>query len=92
MQRVEALRLFGNQPWEISDITWEETTQTNIGLDLSLFSSRINFTFDAYLKETSGLLLDVELPDYSGYDFIRLNAGEMENKGLGICAFYCKRR
>jgi TonB-dependent starch-binding outer membrane protein SusC len=63
-------------------ITWEETTQTNIGIDLSILSSRVNFTFDAYLKETSGLLLDVELPDYSGYDFMRLNAGEMENKGL----------
>ncbi len=63
-------------------ITWEETTQTNIGLDLSILSSRINFTFDAYFKETSGLLLDVELPDYSGYEYIRLNAGSMENKGL----------
>jgi TonB-dependent starch-binding outer membrane protein SusC len=36
------------------------------------------------LKETSGLLLDVELPDYSGYDYIRLNAGKMENKGIEL--------
>ena len=64
------------------DITWEETTQTNIGLDFSFLNSRVNFTFDAYLKKTSGLLLDVELPDYTGYDYRRLNAGSMENKGL----------
>lgn len=64
------------------NITWEETNQTNLGLDLTVLNSRLTFTIEAYLKKTSGLLLDVELPDYTGYNFIRLNAGKMENKGL----------
>jgi TonB-linked SusC/RagA family outer membrane protein len=64
------------------NISWEETTQANLGIDLSLFNSRLTFTIDAYLKKTDGLLLDLEPPDYTGYDFVRMNAGSMENKGL----------
>lgn len=63
-------------------IQWEETTQTNIGIDLSVLNSRLTFTFDAYLKKTDGLLLDVGFPYYTGFDYLRRNSGKVENKGL----------
>jgi TonB-linked SusC/RagA family outer membrane protein len=64
------------------DLKWETTTQTNIGIDLSLFDARLNFTADAYIKKTSDLLLNVVLPPPTGYDYITRNSGSLENKGL----------
>jgi TonB-linked SusC/RagA family outer membrane protein len=64
------------------DLKWETTTQTNVGIDLSLFDSRLSFTADAYIKKTSDLLLNVTLPPPTGYDYITRNSGSLENKGL----------
>jgi TonB-linked SusC/RagA family outer membrane protein len=64
------------------DLSWEKTTQTNIGLDLTLFNNRVTFTADAYLKKTNDLLINVQLPTSTGLDVQALNVGSMENKGL----------
>ncbi|MDD2798336.1 MAG: TonB-dependent receptor [Bacteroidales bacterium] len=65
------------------NLTWEKTTQNNIGIDLSMFDSRILFTADAYYKKTTDLLLTVSLPSSSNLPGgITRNDGEMENKGL----------
>jgi len=63
-------------------LTWEKTTQTNIGLDLTMFKSRITFSADAYLKKTNDLLINVQLPPSSGFGSQAYNVGAMENKGL----------
>ena len=67
-----------------SDLTWETTTQSNIGLDLSILKSRINLTIDAYYKYTTNLLLDVPLPSTAPVGSITRNEGEMSNKGIEI--------
>lgn len=64
------------------DLTWETTLQYNGGLDLALFNSRITLNVDAYLKKTSNLLLNVELPTTSGFGSVLKNIGSTENKGL----------
>jgi len=64
------------------DLTWEKTTQSNIGLDLTMFDGRVSFTADAYLKKTDNLLVNVQLPPSSGFGSQALNVGSMENKGL----------
>lgn len=64
------------------NLKWEETKQTNIGLDVSLFSARLNFSADAYLKKTTDLLLNVPVPRATGFDYVLQNAGALENKGL----------
>ncbi|WP_316827171.1 TonB-dependent receptor [Pedobacter miscanthi] len=64
------------------DLTWEKTTQTNVGLDLSMFNSRITFTADAYIKKTNDLLLNVPLALSTGFDTQARNVGSMENKGF----------
>ncbi len=64
------------------ELTWEKTTQYNIGLDLSLFNSRIMFTTDWYYKKTDDLLLTISLPDNVNLPGgITRNDGQMENKG-----------
>ena len=64
------------------DLTWETTTQENLGIDLSLFDSRLNLTFDMYRKVTENLLQNVTLPASNGYVSIVDNFGEIENKGI----------
>jgi TonB-dependent starch-binding outer membrane protein SusC len=64
------------------ELKWEETEQTNIGLDLSFLKSRITFSADAYLKKTKDLLLEVPLPRSTGFDVGLQNAGALQNKGL----------
>lgn len=64
------------------DLTWETTTQTNVGIDLSVLNGRLNFTFDGYYKYTKNLLMNVPLPD--PYPSIYRNEGEMSNWGLEL--------
>jgi hypothetical protein len=63
-------------------LQWEASTQTNLGLDLSMFNSRITFTADAYLKKTNNLLINQPLPNSVGFGKIVKNVGAVENKGL----------
>ena len=64
------------------DLTWETTTQTNVGIDWSMFNSRLTVTLDGYYKYTKDLLLNVPLP--SPYPNIYRNEGEMSNWGLEL--------
>ena len=64
------------------DLKWETTTQSNIGIDLSMLQGRVTVTADAYLKKTNDLLLNVPLPNTSGYTYMPRNSGKLENKGL----------
>jgi TonB-linked SusC/RagA family outer membrane protein len=66
-----------------SDLTWETTTQTNIGLDLTALKNRLTVTMDYYYKRTTDMLMYVSLPAGSSYaDNIVRNEGEMTNSGF----------
>lgn len=64
------------------DLRWETTTQTNIGIDLSMWNGRVVFVADAYLKQTDDVLLNVQLSNSLPISSIQTNAGAIENKGL----------
>ena len=65
-----------------SGLVWETTVSRNVGLDLSLFDNRVQFTFDAYYNTTSDLLLPQPIPSYTGYTSQQRNVGETSNRGL----------
>ncbi|MEQ6119811.1 SusC/RagA family TonB-linked outer membrane protein [Reichenbachiella sp. MALMAid0571] len=65
-----------------SDLNWETTAQTNIGIDLGLWDDRITLTADYYKMITSDLLFNVELPGFIGVATQIRNIGEVENSGL----------
>lgn len=67
--------------YAIQDISWEKTTSYNIGLDLSLLDRRLTATADVYKKNTTGMLLELEIPDFIGMDNPDQNAGKMHTKG-----------
>ncbi|WP_236975531.1 TonB-dependent receptor [Membranihabitans maritimus] len=63
-------------------LQWEKTHQIDIGMELGLFSSRLNFELDVYRRKVNDMLLDTPLPLSSGYGSIFSNIGSMENKGV----------
>lgn len=65
-------------------ITWETSTNWNIGVDLGVLDNRLNFTFDWYKKVTDDILLALEEPSTLGIVAPMQNAGAMENKGWEI--------
>jgi hypothetical protein len=75
---------FGYWPSQFNnpDLRWEKTTQYDIGLDLSILDQKVNFTADWYLKKTTDLLFEKELPDYNGGGKIWTNQGAIDNTGL----------
>jgi TonB-linked SusC/RagA family outer membrane protein len=70
---------FGN-----ADLRWEKTTQWDIGVDIGLFNSRVNFSADYYNRTTSDLLLNAPIPSSSGLRTILRNIGSVNNKGLEL--------
>ncbi len=74
----------GVAPYQMpnADLSWETTTQYNLGLDLSLLYGRVDFIFDAYIKNTKDLLYDVPMPNTTGFTSVINNVGEVQNKGL----------
>lgn len=68
-------------------IHWEEVAQTNIGVDLSLWHSRVVLSLDAYLKETRDMLVKASIPITSGFEDTSTtytNAGRVSNKGFEL--------
>ncbi len=67
------------------DIHWEEVRQTNFGLDLGMFGSRLTFSIDAYVKNTVDMLVKAAIPITSGFEDTTTtytNAGKVKNKGV----------
>ncbi|MBB6501175.1 SusC/RagA family TonB-linked outer membrane protein [Pedobacter cryoconitis] len=65
-----------------SNLQWEKTKQIDFGLEVGLFSNRLNLELDLYKRKVNGMLLDAPLPFSSGYGSIFSNVGSMENKGF----------
>lgn len=68
------------------DIKWEVTSQTNVGIDLTLFN-HLDITADYFVKTTSDVLLQVPVTSLAGVDSNPwMNAGKVRNKGFEFSA------
>ncbi len=77
------------------DLTWESSTQTNLGVDFSVFNQRLNATVEVYNKVSKDFLFQ-----YAVTDFITggqspgaiaapwINLGEMVNRGIDVALTY----
>ncbi len=81
---ITPVRVVGISPANIANpnLKWESTASTDIGLDLGLWKNRLTITTDYYYKNTSNLLLYVNIPMTSGYTSILQNIGSVSNKGF----------
>lgn len=68
------------------NLKWETTASTNVGLDISLFNNRVQFTADAYYNKTRDLLLNLSIPATTGYTTQLINVGSTSNRGLELQA------
>ena len=66
-------------------IHWEEVAQSNIGIDLAMFNSRVQFSIDGYIKNTRDMLVKASIPITSGFEDTTTtyaNAGKVRNQGI----------
>ena len=67
-----------------SNLKWEASMTTNLGVDVGFFSDRLNLTVDAFLKDSKDLLLKQDLSYASGFETQWQNIGKIRNKGIEI--------
>lgn len=65
-----------------TDLKWETTTSWNIGMDFGFLNDRINGSFEWYHMPTTDLLMDRSLPNFTGYNMIVTNLGQVNNEGF----------
>ncbi|ANQ52370.2 TonB-dependent receptor [Flammeovirga sp. MY04] len=81
-------------------IMWETSIAKNVGVDLSMWNDRIQFTADIYENDKQNMILGQQLPLSSGaavtransevaeYRTYTLNAGDMTNRGIELALNY----
>jgi TonB-dependent starch-binding outer membrane protein SusC len=75
----QALTSLGN-----SNLGWEQSKQTDIGLDVSLLNSKINLVFEFYERYTQSMLQNIDIPASSGFTTSFTNLGNVRNRGIEI--------
>ena len=66
------------------DLGWEVASSFNVGFDLSFFNGKVDLSTAYYKTNTRDLLLDVPVPQQTGYTNVLANIGEMENQGFEV--------
>ena len=64
------------------NIKWEESEQTDLGIDLGFFGQALTFTADYFKKTTNGMLKEMSVNSYLGESKPWGNVGVMENSGV----------
>jgi TonB-linked SusC/RagA family outer membrane protein len=67
-----------------TSLTWQSTSQTDIGLDFGLFKNRITGSFEVYKQQTKDILLSVNLPASNGAGSTLKNLGKTEGSGIEL--------
>jgi TonB-linked SusC/RagA family outer membrane protein len=71
---------------QLNHLKWETSEQSNIGLDMEFFNSRLSVTAEVYDKKTKDLLYNMPLPGTSGVTSGTLltNLGDISNRGFEL--------
>ena len=67
------------------DLTWETVQQYNVGLDAGLLQDRLQFTGEAYIRNTLGMLVSGDaLPAIYGASAPKQNSANLQTKGFEL--------
>src|SRR5699024_6232018 len=66
------------------DLTWEKSRTFDVGLDFTLFNSRLSGSIDVYNRISSNLLLNVPTMLSTGFSSLLDNAGEVQSRGWDL--------
>ncbi|MCF2444002.1 TonB-dependent receptor [Dyadobacter sp. CY345] len=67
-----------------NDLTWQSTSQLDIGIDFGILNNRITGSVDWYHQKTKNILLSVPLPASNGASSTLKNLGKTEGKGVEV--------
>ena len=62
-------------------LTWESSTNTNVGFVASFFDSKLTVDFEYFERKVEDLLFNTPQPPSSGLPSFPENVGDMENRG-----------
>ena len=65
-------------------LSWEKSTQWNLGVELEFLQRRIYANFDCYNRRTDDLLFSVYFPGYTGFNQVQANVAGIMNYGYEI--------
>src|SRR5439155_3185538 len=63
------------------DLKWEKSQTYDAGLDFGILKNRIVGSFDVYNKKNTDLLLNVQVPEVTGFQTYLTNIGSVRNIG-----------
>jgi TonB-linked SusC/RagA family outer membrane protein len=69
------------------NLTWAESKQTNIGLDMTVLNS-LSLVADYFIKETNKMILTRTLPGTAGLNTQTINAGLVKDRGIELGLTY----
>ena len=72
-------------------LTWETVVTKNLGLDFTMFGSRLDVSFDLYTRDTKDMLADVEYPAILGTSAPKQNSADLRTKGWELAATWQNR-
>ncbi|PSL44783.1 TonB-linked SusC/RagA family outer membrane protein [Chitinophaga niastensis] len=76
-----------------TDLSWEQTKITNVGVDAGFLDNKLFFILDVFNKKTTGVLLNVPFPLSVGKTGSpTLNAGVIQNKGYEVSLEYADKK
>src|SRR5690606_23775217 len=70
------------------EITWETTTVTDVGLDMSILNGKLDFLIDYFDKYTDNILYNLTVSSVLGLTPSEVNAAAVRNRGFEIMARY----
>lgn len=66
------------------NLGWEKMRELNLGFDFALLDNRLLLSADFYNRNTQDLLLNVEIPQSSGFGSVTENRGDVRNRGVEL--------
>ncbi len=66
------------------NLGWEQSKQTDIGLDVSLFKGKLSLVLELYERFTQSMLQNIDIPASSGFLTSFTNLGNVRNRGLEV--------
>ncbi len=70
------------------ELGWEQSKQTDVGIDLGLFDNKVTLVAEYYHRTTDNMLLSVQIPAISGFNNTFSNIGKVQNKGVELALDY----
>lgn len=74
------------------DLTWAQSNQTNIGLDIGFLNNRLSIIADYFKKRTTDMIMDLPLSGTVGIASRTINGGEVEDRGFELGINYSSDR